>query len=124
MLDPDYYPNKYVPNNEEAPPTLFNNLVPAPEVEKTKGEGEEEDNTTTDQTTEDKKKEDRYKLTQERKRSLEETDGYASDSDYDDDEFLIYYETFFRLFIHNLYKPTRILYKEFMKNVLQLMFES
>ena len=28
-LDPDYYPNNYVPNNEEAPSTLFINLMPA-----------------------------------------------------------------------------------------------
>ena len=36
VLDPDCYPNNYIPNNEEVPLILVNNLVPALEVEKTK----------------------------------------------------------------------------------------
>ena len=46
MLDPNYYPNNYISNNEEVPPTLVNNFVPALEVEKTKEEGQEEKTTT------------------------------------------------------------------------------
>ena len=92
VLDPGYHPNNYVPHNDEMPPTLVNNLVPAPEVQKTKEEGEAEYNTAKDQTINDKKKEDRQEPNQDRKRCIEETDGcdLYSESDHDNNNFLIY----------------------------------